>query len=172
MKAIPGFPGYYADTDGNILSDRLGAARILHNVIHRGYPHVFVRTGRGNDTVRKLPVHSLVLLTYAGRREPWQVCRHLKGDPCDNRLVNLRWGSHQENAMDAIRHGTAACIRTGEDHPASKLKRAEVLAIRQYVEKGMRRSDAASLFGITARHVGNLINGASWPHICTTAHDG
>ena len=165
MKPIPGFPGYYADADGNILSDRLGAVRILHTVIHRGYPHVFVRTGRGNDTVRKLPVHSLVLLTYAGRREPWQVCRHLNGDPCDNRLANLCWGSHQENAMDAIRHGTAACLRHGEDHAAAKLRNNDIPRIRHMVACGARRADVGARFGITARHVGNIVNGVTWAHL-------
>jgi hypothetical protein len=34
------------------------------------------------------------------------VARHLNGNPADNRLANLQWGSLLENAADTRRHGT------------------------------------------------------------------
>jgi len=33
------------------------------------------------------------------------VC-HNDGDPHNNRVSNLRWGTASENALDAVRHGT------------------------------------------------------------------
>jgi hypothetical protein len=32
-------------------------------------------------------------------------CRHLDGNPSNNRPDNLRWGTAKENAADMIRHG-------------------------------------------------------------------
>lgn len=48
-----------------------------------------------------------VLRTFKGKPpegKPYSL--HGNGDPSDNRLENLRWGSPQENADDKARHGT------------------------------------------------------------------
>lgn len=56
-------------------------------------------------------VHILVLETFVGPRSPGQECRHLNGDPADNRLANLAWGTSTENAQDTIRHGRNKSLR-------------------------------------------------------------
>lgn len=35
-------------------------------------------------------------------------CRHLNGNPVDNRLENLCWGTHSENEYDKHRGRTVA----------------------------------------------------------------
>jgi hypothetical protein len=60
-------------------------------------------------------VHSLELTAFIGPRPPGMECRHLNGDPQDNRLINLTWGTRQENANDKMRHGTQA---KGDSHYA------------------------------------------------------
>lgn len=42
------------------------------------------------------------------------------GDRLDNKLSNLCWGTRSENVKDSIKHGTASCIRKGENHPHYK----------------------------------------------------
>jgi hypothetical protein len=60
-------------------------------------------------------VHRLVLLAFVGPPpEGRPVCRHLDGDPSNNRLSNLVWGTQLENAADRLRHGS---IKPRVDEP-------------------------------------------------------
>lgn len=49
-------------------------------------------------------VHRLVLESFVGPGDG-MVCCHGNGDRKDNRLENLRWGTHGDNALDKVRHG-------------------------------------------------------------------
>jgi hypothetical protein len=51
-------------------------------------------------------VHRLVLEAFVGPCPPGMETRHLNGDPSDNRLVNLAWGTPSENNLDRVKHGT------------------------------------------------------------------
>ena len=64
--------------------------------------HVSVALGRNNSRC----VHELVLLAFVGPPPEGHECRHLNGNPADNRLENLRWGTRSENIRDAVSHGT------------------------------------------------------------------
>jgi hypothetical protein len=52
-------------------------------------------------------VHRVVLKAFVGP-PPFEgaVCRHLNGIADDNRVENLTWGTHSENLLDSVRHGT------------------------------------------------------------------
>jgi len=45
-------------------------------------------------------------MAFRGLPKPGEVCRHLNGNPHDNRLDNLSWGTPSENMLDKARHGT------------------------------------------------------------------
>lgn len=74
-----------------------------------------------------VPVHKLVLLAFDGPR-PTKAheTRHLNGDRFDNRITNLRWGTHAENEADRVAHGNTAF---GERSNFAKLREWEVLQI-------------------------------------------
>lgn len=59
-------------------------------------------------------IHLLVLEAFIGPCPPSLECRHLNGKGWDNRLSNLKWGTHSENTFDKVRHGT--------DHNSSKTR--------------------------------------------------
>lgn len=50
-------------------------------------------------------VHALVLAAFVGPRPPGMDVRHLDGNPANNLLENLAYGTRSENCMDALRHG-------------------------------------------------------------------
>ena len=58
----------------------------------------------------KTNVHTLVLNAFVGRRMPKQQCRHLDGNPANNQLTNLCWGTAAENSDDRWRMGRNANI--------------------------------------------------------------
>ena len=51
-------------------------------------------------------VHTLVMAAFVGPRYEGMEVRHLNGDPADNRLSNLAYGTRSDNMVDSIRHGT------------------------------------------------------------------
>lgn len=53
-------------------------------------------------------VHRLVLEAFVGPCPPGHECCHRDGDPSNNCLDNLYWGTRSDNVRDAIQHGTHA----------------------------------------------------------------
>jgi hypothetical protein len=65
-------------------------------------------------------VHQLVLRAFVGPPEPGHIGRHLDGDPTNNALINLAWGTHSDNTKDSLGHGThynATKTRCPKGHP-------------------------------------------------------
>lgn len=113
---ILGYGGYYEVSD-------LGRVRALARVVtystggKRSYPgrilvpfmgprgYWLVAVSYRSKT--SLPaVHSLVAKAFHGPRPEGLECRHLDGDRDNNRVSNLQWGTHSENRLDQIAHGT------------------------------------------------------------------
>lgn len=51
-------------------------------------------------------VHRLVLEAFVSVRPDNAECRHLDGDPANNVVENLAWGTKSENERDKLIHGT------------------------------------------------------------------
>ena len=155
---VLGYSGYTVDDSGNIYSFRSGSCRMLAQRNHKGYLHVSIKDNGSPTKMHKEPVHKLVLSSFRGARPEGMVCRHLNGNAHDNRLSNLCWGTPKENLADDIRHGTAACLRTGENAIAAKLSNDEVATIRKRYLEGETQTALANEFGVTQRHVSDIVN--------------
>lgn len=155
---VNGYPGYTVDTDGNIYSYRSGSRRRLAQRDHRGYLHVSIKDSASPPRTHKEPVHKLVLSSFVGQRQEGMVCRHLNGNPHDNRLSNLCWGTPKENVADSIRHGTAICLKRGEAHVAAKLSDQSVIDIRKRYRLGEKQRVLAEEYGVTQRHISDIVN--------------
>ncbi len=70
-----------------------------------GYPSVRLSA---DGKVTHLRVHTLVMRAFAGPCPPGMEIRHLDGNPANNRLGNLAYGTSRENAQDTLRHSTHA----------------------------------------------------------------
>jgi hypothetical protein len=108
-RAVVGHEGDYEVSDHGRVRSLPGHKRrgqVLRGIAqHHG--HLMVNPRR-DGRMRQLFVHRLVLEAFIGPCPPGMMCRHLNGNPSDNRLENLRWGTPKENAEDSTRHGTHA----------------------------------------------------------------
>ena len=131
-KQIPEFSNYAVTKDGRVLSmphiDRKGAkrkARWLKPMTDKsGYLYV-VLYKKGHRYFRK--IYHLVLETYVGECPKGMETRHLDGDPSNNNLCNLRWGTKKENMCDRKKHGTE-CMpdNSGEKNGQAKLSEKDL----------------------------------------------
>lgn len=114
-RPVPGHEGMYkVSSHGHVRSiDRIvmrshGAplplkGRILRPAENKhGYQQVVLSSGQK----RTVEVHTLVAAAFLGPRpDGFDVCHH-DGNPRNNRVENLRYGTKGENSMDMVRHGT------------------------------------------------------------------
>lgn len=90
---------------------RLGASgsrkykgRVLRPIANElNYQKVSLCRDRHHEIRR---IHRLVLEAFIGPCPPGMETRHRDGDPANNHLTNLRWGTKTDNNLDQVRHGT------------------------------------------------------------------
>lgn len=106
-RPIPGFPGYEVSDQGRVRSTRryLGSTAphlLVPQADRKGYLRVGPRRGGRKPTKG---VHIFVLLAFVGPRPEGMQVRHIDGDPANNLLTNLAYGTPSENQLDQVRHG-------------------------------------------------------------------
>jgi hypothetical protein len=150
---VEGFPGYYVSTDGRV---RGPLRELAPKYDPSGYAKVNLRRGNRSHTRY---VHRLVLEAFAGPAPAGAHSRHLNGDPTDNRLANLRWGTPAENAADRDRHGRTA---RGERNGRAKLSAADVDAIRAARASGQELRAIARRYGVNKTTVSDIVARKIW----------
>jgi predicted XRE-type DNA-binding protein len=170
IRDVAGFIGYRADTDGNLWScwrsSRWGSRmsdewrKMKPSVNAKGYLYLNLRRDGRSHTSK---VHRIILETFVGPCPAGMECRHIDGNPANNRLDNLQWGTDAENKDDRKRHGHDYA---GEDHPMVKLTEDQVGEIRALYATGrVLQRDIAERFGISLPNVSVIVNRKSWTHI-------
>ena len=69
-----------------------------------------------------LGIHVLVMAAFVGPRPEGQEVRHLDGNPANNTLLNLTYGTRSDQRMDDVRNGThptASKTHCPQGHPYS-----------------------------------------------------
>jgi len=169
-RDIRDFPGYKVGSDGSLWTSWVRGARpvrIGHKwhqmkpMIHPyGYPLVIIGRGRNK---RQRPMHIWVLETFIGSCPDGMECRHLDGDPANNNLLNLCWGTPAENQADRITHGTHRC---GEQLPWSKLTEANVREIRaEYATGIISQKQIGEKYGVCQHTISRLLLKKTWKHV-------
>ena len=165
MKQIPGFPDYSITKSGMVWSKSQSEKGrwLKQRKVTGGYIQVVLwRSKRKNPR----QVHRLVLKTYVGPCPSGMECRHLNGNPADNRLKNLKWGTQSENQLDSVRHGTKSNGRLGvygEDSPSSKLSNQDRRFIAYQYSTGLfSQQELAKIYGVCQQTINLLVNGKHW----------
>lgn len=171
-KAVPGFEGLYEVSDlGRVRSldrcieclSRWGTpvrkmlkGRILKPASNEG-GHLFVGMGREHQEF----VHRLVLSAFVRVRRRGEECRHLDGNPKNNRLENLVWGTRLENMADRKRLGEENPAR-GERAGNAKLTEETVRHIRHRISRGQSYSAIGRELGVNHNTVRHIAIGRCW----------
>lgn len=98
--------GYFVGRCGNVWSAK--TKQMLSLRIKHGYPCVVMRIAaptHGAAGRRLYRVHRLVGKAFLPNPEGHPLLRHLNDVKTDNRVENLKWGTHRENMADAVRNG-------------------------------------------------------------------
>jgi len=165
MKAIPGFPNYYVTKNGRIRSKPRNSRKgkwMKLKTTPDGHLQIILRN---KDRKFTRLVHRLVLETYVGQCPEGMECRHLDGNPQNNKLTNLCWGTHSENQHDSVQHGTHVDNR-GEKHGMAKLTGQIVKDIRsKYNTKLFTQQEIADIYDISNSNVSLIVNKKAWKHI-------
>lgn len=172
-KDIPEYEGIYqASTLGRIRGldrqwiDRAGMSRTYKGKIKAqmktqcksdvGYWRVNLCK---NWKVHTHMVHKLIMLTFVGPRPANMEILHINGDTLDSRLINLRYGTKNENMRDRDAHGkTARGSRSG----ASKLTNDEIIRIRQERMDGSSVLTLAHKYNVSPSSISSICNKKSW----------
>jgi len=172
-RAIPSFPDYQVSNQGRVRSQFLQFSgrksedwRVLAPGLHnQGYHFVNLRK---NGETHNRRIHALVLEAFVGPRptiDGERACtRHLNGNPADNRLENLAWGTMKENMADKKIHGTENVLR-GEGKPNAVFTDAEVAGFKERMAAGEWYVDIAREINRPIAHIYNIGAGKAWAHV-------
>ena len=156
VRPVPGYPGYSVSTTGQVFgkhSDTAGG--LMPETDEQGHLQVTMhRKGSPRSGSREL-VHRLVLSAFARPARAGEQARHLNGNPSDNRLSNLRWGTQNSNWQDRDAHGNR------QSH--HKFTDDQVAAVRAKSAHGDTAPNIARDYPISDTQVRNIVAGQHWP---------
>lgn len=163
LDPIPGFPGYLACRLGVVFSMR-NRKRTLNGkpIPMKGTSHErgYIRIGMRLDGKLILRfVHNVILETYIGPCPDGMECLHGDGNPGNNSLDNLRWGTHEANESDKARHGTTYKCSKHHNAKMNESKAAEALIM---YNSGINMTCISRHFGVGRNAIRSIINGVTW----------
>lgn len=168
IKEHPVYKNYWISKSGVVFSTKVnrmnshGIPRLLSTRVDtRGYLVA-------NIDRHPRSVHRLVLEAHRGCAPMGHECCHGDGNKLNNDITNLRWDTRSNNHLDAVRHGTACGLKNhGQNNGAAKLSEEDVKNIKNEYKKGQYGFGArilAKKYGVSPKHILNIINGVKWKH--------
>jgi hypothetical protein len=161
-KEIPGFPNYYAGSDGEIYSDNYrwkkpGHAyrKLKYGKQITGYRLVNLPCKKSKNGFRCQRVHVLICSAFHGIRPKGKECSHLDGDKQNNKPENLKWETSSENKIRKVQHGTHD---RGCNNSRAVFTIEDVLAIKEMLEKNIPHKHIASIIECSRTTISRIAN--------------
>jgi protein gp37 len=158
VRSIPGYEGYSVTTHGEVLgkrSDTRGGLKL--DAGEQGHLRAPLYRAAGHSPKREL-VHRLVLTAFVRPPRLGEQACHRNGDPSDNRLSNLYWGTQGDNWRDRLTHGNGRSYQ--------KLSEQQVSQIRERHAAGQSAYSMAKDYGVSDTQIRNIVMNRQW----ATAH--
>ena len=173
-KPIPGYKGWYeASTLGRIRSvnriiiDTLKRKRFLKGKLLSLIPtndtgHVSCTLYK-NCVGKSYEVHQLIALTFIGKRPKGKEVCHNNGIGDDNIISNLRYDTHKNNYVDAVKHNV---MPHGEHNGHSKLTNKQIIKIRLAYREGTSIYKLGNKYNVSATGcIWPIIKRKTWNHV-------
>lgn len=176
-RPVRGFEGLYAISNHGRVRSLKRRERITRFKFGKYDKHERIRGGRivaqkidsrgylalclwKNGKPHHRSIHRLLLEAFVGLcPKSKHGCRHLDGNKLNNSLINLKWGTRQENIDDSIKHGTWT---HGEKSGNAKLTDRLVKQIKR--SSGTQR-EIAKRFNVSQGTIWQITHGNSWKHV-------
>jgi len=156
-KLINGFDNYYVSNYGRFKKN---------NIILKQYKdkdnYMLIFLTRTNGKRQLFRSHRIVLSTFVGSCPYEMECRHLDGNPSNNKLDNLKWGTISENRYDQKIHGTDL---SGSRNGRAILNEQQVKKIKQLLNNGESTTKIAKSFKVKDPVIYKIKVGINWRHI-------
>ena len=107
-------------------------------------------------------VAALVAEAFIPNPHGYPEVRHMDGNPYNNHVSNLEWGTHTDNMHDAQRHGTFHYFTPEEDEMALRALRTPVKAIDIKTGKTYEfesQAEAARKLGVYQSNIRHVLSG-------------
>lgn len=167
-KDIPCYEGYYQVSNH-------GRIKFLERICYNGFGYftkkekilcIKQKTGyitkclMVDNIGKSYYVHRLVALSFITNSENKPFVNHIDGNKQNNRSENLEWVTAKENTRHAVVIGSIKM--NGEDNKMSKLKKEDVLFIRQ---SNLDINELAKIFEVKKTCIDRIITRKRWGHI-------
>ncbi len=155
VRPVADYPGYYVTTTGQVLGKRSDTrAGLAEDVGTFGHRRVTMHRDGCRPSGDRLLVHRLVLAAFVRPARTREQACHRNGDPSDNRLSNLYWGSPEDNWSDRLKHG--------DGRSYAKLDEGQVAEIRRRSSEGQSAYAIAKDYPVSDTQVRNICRGDQW----------
>ena len=153
-RDIKDFPNYQISNYGKIYSKK--SKILLHPDKHPNGGHLRVTLFKNKKRYR-MWVHVLVLETFCENRpSDKHVCRHLDGNPENNYIGNLSWGTQMENILDRGNNPNDSGIKLTEN---------TIVEIKNLLILGKRPIDISKELNISESIISNIKSGKNWSDV-------
>jgi len=170
-KTIPNTNGFYeASSYGQIKSiDRF----VQHNYggLKKAWGRVLRQSKQRNGYLavpicvlgkeRRMNIHRLVALAFLG--ESTLQVNHIDGNKTNNHISNLEYCTSSDNLKHSFKLGLSSI--KGERHPAAKFTNAQILEIRNKVQRGERITDIALAYHVAISTISNIKKGTNYASV-------
>lgn len=157
LSRISSFVDYAVSNDGEVFSRKTGGWKQLpKSLSDQGYYQVYLEH---NGQRHNKGVGRLLLETFIGPCPKGLETRHLDGNPLNNKLSNLTWGTSKENSQDTLKHGNRL---NGEKIHQSKLTEQQVKEMLESTESSVTLEKR---YPVKARQIRRIRQGVRWKHI-------
>lgn len=157
------YPGYYISNTGHVWGPgSLGQfPHELSSYANDKYGHQVVDLYRNGKRTHRY-VHQLVAEAFIPNRYRYPEVCHIDGDPLNNDVSNLRWGTHLDNMRDAQKHRTFHYFTDEENEMCMEALRTPIKAID--IKSGkefefISQAEAARVLNLYQPNINHVLSG-------------